>query len=206
MSRREFYTVAGLGTLGIGLASLFSQGCTREMEQEIVKLLLALPEIELVFLINKYRRQNGLSDIPISYKLMAVAKKHVSDLSTYHPEQACGGNLHSWSTNGNWKGGCFDPNNQSTWPIMWDKPKEIANYTWQGEKTCFVEGVGYENAASASTAQGALNAWINSTAGHREVILNQKGPTGDWSCVTWRALGAAYGGGYACAWFGESKD
>ena len=59
------------------------------------------PAADLIAAINQYRQQHGLPAIPASPKLNAVAVAHVQDLATYHPENKCGGNLHSWSSNGN---------------------------------------------------------------------------------------------------------
>lgn len=141
--------------------------------------------------INAYRRENGLPEIPVSDELTQVAKAHVADLATNHPEAACNGNLHSWSNNGNWTGGCYDLNNQATWPLMWDKPREIANYP----------GRGYEISAWASpmiTAEQALAIWQGSTP-HADVILNRA----IWTDYPWGAIGGWAADGYACAWFGQ---
>jgi hypothetical protein len=141
--------------------------------------------------INAYRQANGLAAIPVSDELTQVAKAHVADLAAYHPEEACNGNLHSWSNNGNWTSGCYDSNNQATWPLMWDKPGEIAGYP----------GRGYEISAWASpsiTADQALALWQGS-APHNDVILNQ----GIWADFPWGAMGGWVADGYACTWFGQ---
>lgn len=131
---------------------------------------------ELPNLINDYRDQEGLDKIP---------------LAAYQPHLACNPqNLHSWSSNGNWTAGCFDLNNGATHPIMWNKPKEIANYP----------DIGYEISTSGSgTPSAALAQWKKSSGGHNDVILNK----GGWANRTWRALGAVVLQGYGCAWFGE---
>jgi len=155
-------------------------------------LQAASPAPDLIAAINQYRQQNGLPAIPASPKLNAVAAAHVKDVITYHPEKQCGGNLHSWSSHGNWKGGCYDSKNSSTWPVMWNKPQEIAHYPSKG----------YEISASGvSSAQDSLGLW-KSSAAHCAVILNQ----GMWSSYQWKAVGAAYDGGYACVWFGADAD
>ena len=141
--------------------------------------------------INAYRQANGLAAIPVSAELTKVAKAHVADLVANHPEVACNGNLHSWSNTGNWTGGCYDPANQATWPLMWDKPKEIAGY----------QGNGYEISAwstPAIDAAQALALWQGSPP-HNAVILN-----GDiWADYPWGAIGGWVADGYACAWFGQ---
>jgi len=117
-------------------------------------------------------------------------------LLTYHPDQVPGCNMHSWSNNGPWKGGCFtgaftDAENH----IMWDKPKEIAGYP----------GYGYENMAFASpaiTAAQAVALWTVPGDPHRDVILNQ----GIWANLQWQALGGWVEDTYASVWFGEQVD
>jgi hypothetical protein len=197
LSRRQFIKAAGISAFGVALSSPMFLSCTKEHVEQFVNWIAELPE-----LINDYRKKNGQPEIKLSSKLSAVAMAHVRDLSTYHPEQICGpnGNLHSWSDNGNWQGkygngnwiGCCYPDDHSKKHCMWDKPKEITGY----------QGNGYEIAHhGSSTAQGALNSW-KSSPGHNDVILSK----GDWSNFQWKAIGALYGGGYACAWFGMTPD
>ncbi len=185
ISRRQFLKIVGTGALTFGLSSLFLEGC--DDLDEIVEGLLTT-------LINDYREQHGLPRIPVSSKLTTVALKHVTDLDQYHPENNCGGNLHSWSSHGNWTGGCYDSSNSSTWSIMWDKPKEITGYPTNGYE------IAYWSSGSA-TPQDALDTWKSSPA-HNDVILNQ----GVWANYPWKALGAWVLGNYACAWFGETPD
>ncbi len=127
--------------------------------------------------INAYRVQRGLPEIPVSEELTKVAKAHVADLVANSPEDACGGNLHSWSMTGNWKGGCYNPNDNTTWSIMWDKPKEIAAYP----------GRGYEISAWAEpaiTSAQAIALWQGSPP-HNNVIVNQD----IWVDYQWGAIG-----------------
>jgi len=184
ISRRQFLKVVGTGALTFGLASLFLEGC--DNLQEVVS--------ELSNLINDYRKQNGLPAIPVSSKLNTVAMRHTMDLDQYHPENNCGGNLHSWSTHGSWTGGCYDSNNSATYPIMWNKPKEIANYSSYGYE------IAYWSSGSA-TPQDALNEWKSSPP-HNDVMLNK----GVWASYPWKAIGAWIIGNYACAWFGVDPD
>src|SRR5918997_3933525 len=78
--------------------------------------------------INAYRAAQGLPPIPVSAEMTEVARAHVEDLAANQPEAACGGNLHSWSRQPGWTGGCYDSADAATWPLMWDKPREIAEY------------------------------------------------------------------------------
>ena len=77
-------------------------------------------------MINQYREVSGLPPVAHSAALRRVAEAHAHDLAERHPENGCGGNLHSWSNRGKWKGGCYAPNDSATWPLMWLKPREIA--------------------------------------------------------------------------------
>ena len=153
---------------------------------------------ELVDAINAYRKENDLPAVPISSKLTAVARAHVFDLAKHSPHKACGGNLHAWSKKGKWKGGCYKSDDKTTYPIMWNKPKEIAAY----------EALGFEVAARATRngkphidATAALKLWQNSPP-HRDVLLSR----GIWSQKPWKALGAVHHDGFACAWFGRVAD
>ncbi len=141
---------------------------------------------DLECLINNYRKSKGLPPIPHNAALRKVADTHVKDLAAYHPENQCKGNTHSWSNHGPWKGGCYDPSNSSTYPIMWDKPKEIAGYN----------NYGYEIACQGCTSPAdSLNTWKGSPP-HHDVILNK----GMWS-QAWSGMGAAIYGGYSVVWF-----
>jgi hypothetical protein len=191
MERRSFLRLAGIGVALLGVTPLWLGGC-------------AVPEgvtdqTELAYLINEYRKQNHLPEIPISWRLGLVATLHAADLNTYQPHVACGGqaNLHSWSSHtrwdGQWKACCY-PGDHSNAPCMWEKPKEIAGYS----------GAGYEIAYFGSgngTPQSALASWKQSVL-HNDVILNKA----VWQPHPWKALGAACAGNYACAWFGEVQE
>jgi hypothetical protein len=201
LTRRQFLQAACAGTAGAVFSPLFLSGCTQQSAQDIIEAVI-LAITKLPALINDYREANGLARIPLSSKLTAVAIAHVIDLNTYQPHLACGesGNLHSWSNHGSWtdtpgdggwKGCCYLPDPSHT-QCMWDKPKEIANYSSNG----------YEIAAAGVTGPAdALNSWKTSTL-HNDVILNR----GTWTTFQWQALGAMYGANYACAWFGTTPD
>lgn len=143
-------------------------------------------DVSLEEMINRYRETKGLPPIPHSAALRRVAEAHARDLADRHPEEGCGGNLHSWSNRGNWKGGCYDPDDSGTWPVMWLKPREIA-----GD-----DRYGYEIVCKgAPTPALSLDCWRASRP-HHNVILNR----GTWR-QAWNGMGAAMYGGYAVAWF-----
>ena len=139
---------------------------------------------DLECLINVYRKSKGLPMIPHSLSLEKVAKAHVKDLFTYHPEKKCGGDGHAWSSHGNWKGGCFEKGDAS---VMWLKPKEIAgdnNYGY--EIYCY----------GATSPSDALNCW-KSSSGHLDVILNRA----VWTGFKWTGMAAGSMGFYWVVWF-----
>lgn len=147
---------------------------------------------DLVDELNAYRSERGLEPIAASSALQSVAEAHIADLrggDAVHGE--C--NLHSWSDEGDWSACCYTDDHAEA-DCMWSKPGEIAGYP----------GDGYEIAAESGTcmsAAGALHQWIGSEP-HHAVIVNE----GIWSDSDWQAIGAAVGGGYAVAWFGEEED
>jgi hypothetical protein len=155
--------------------------------------------VELCGLVNAYRKEQGLPEIPLSTAMMTVAAYHIQDMIE-NPE-AIGGacNLHSWSDNPPLWSGCCYTSDHAKAQCMWDKPKEITA-TWGANQ---YKGSGYENsAAGSSSPAGALNQWKGSSA-HNEVILNK----GIWASKSpWPALGCGMAQGYAVLWFGDASD
>ena len=142
---------------------------------------------KLECLINEYRKSVGLKPVPHSSSLEKVAVAHVKDLVLYHPENSCKGNPHSWSKNGKWKGGCYDPDDSTTFVIMWNKPKEIAGDGAYGFEIIHI---------GSTSASGALNSWKNSKD-HNDVITNQ----GVWKSYNWTGMAAGVYAGYYAVWF-----
>lgn len=177
LTRRRFLEVVTAGGLLV-LEPAFAEGADQGPK--------------LVKLINDYRKTKDLPEVPVSPKLTKVAVTHVADFNKYPPPR--GTNLHSWSENGPWKGGIFDLKDKSTHSIMWDKPKEIADY----------QSHGFEISARSSAqlnAERALEIWKMSP-GHNGCILNE----GIWKDLTWQAMGAACEGSFSCVWFGTLAD
>ncbi|RMH73420.1 MAG: CAP domain-containing protein [Cyanobacteria bacterium J007] len=146
-------------------------------------------EVKLFDLVNEYRAENGLPAIRLSKALTLVANRHVLDLA-----ENIGRVTHDWS----------DASFSNNPNVMWNAPQRFnTDYP----------GLGYENVMGYPgfngpdmTAEVALDGWKNSTEGHRQVILNQPGPNGDWSQRNWNALGVGIYEGYAVLWFGEEGD
>jgi uncharacterized protein YkwD len=142
-------------------------------------------ERKLYKLINKYRKSLGLSKIPFSKSLSYVAHKHVVDLA-----DKIGYLTHAWSS-------CkYNGGDSKTWPCMWDKPRQLTNYSGDGFE-CAQGGYG----AYTPSAEGALSGWKSSKA-HHAVIINQ----GTWKSITWKALGVGLYKNYAVIWFGREAD
>jgi uncharacterized protein YkwD len=149
--------------------------------------------------INAYRQALGLTAIPLSPQLTAVAQAHVQDLianSTTDPNYTGAGCVpHSWSGQGPWTGGCYKYEDASSYPIMWDKPGEIAGYGGMGFEIL------YGSNGTTATAAGALQAW-QADAPHNDVIVNQ----GVWQDISWQAMGVWIQDGWAAVWFGVATD
>lgn len=159
----------------------------------------AAPNDDLYAAINAYRQGLGLPAIPLSPQLTDVARAHVQDLianfATDPNYTGAGCIPHGWSSQGAWTGGCYRSDDPSTFPIMWTKPGEIANYPGDGFEILFGP------ATPAANAAEALQAW-QSDAPHNDVIVNK----GIWENHPWQAIGVWVEGEWAAVWFGESAD
>lgn len=168
--------------------------------EEFAELLIygfSPEEADLYLLLNAYREDMGLPKLSLSKSLSIVARTHVKDSNTYHPEnwkdiRGIQANLHSWSYNGNWKGVNYTPDHHYA-ELMWSKPSELTSYT----------GNGYEISVWTSSDYlspgGALKSWQGSS-GHNEVILG----SGTWSDL--KTVGIGIEGSYAHVWFGKDPD
>lgn len=154
---------------------------------------------DLYTAINAYRQTLGLTAIPLSPQLTAVAQAHVQDLianSTTDPNYTGPGCVpHSWSSQGAWTGGCYKYADASSYPIMWNKPGEISGYPGMGFEILFGSN------GTAVTATGALQAW-QADGPHNDVIVNQ----GVWKDINWGAIGVWVQDGWAAVWFGVQSD
>ncbi len=142
-------------------------------------------ESNLYQLVNQYRIQNGLPQIPLSKSLTLVANRHVRDLA-----ENIGFLAHGWSD-------CrYDPNNSNTSHCIRTAPQRL--------KTAY-PGRGYENGYGSLqgnvTAVSALKSWKKGSL-HDAVILNQ----GVWRNHPWKALGIGIYKGFSVLWFGEETE
>jgi hypothetical protein len=149
-------------------------------------------ELSLYNLVNSYRKQNGLAEVPLSQNLCYVAKLHVNDLQYNRPDTAnC--NLHSWSSNGNWLECCYG-NDKFNNSCMTSKPKELTSYPGKAYEIAFWESVDAMPAI-------VLDLWKTSSASN-EMILNKS----IWKDTHWKACGVGVLKGYAVLWLGPDED
>lgn len=146
-------------------------------------------ERELVKIVNEYRASKKLPPIKFSKSLAHVAQIHAKDMAEFPAVGKC--IAHSWSPNGSWNPCCYTIDHKQA-QCMWDKPRELTNFT----------GNGYENAAlGVNTAKDALKAW-KSDAPHNDVIINKS----IWQRYKWKSIGVGMYKGYACMWVSDVED
>lgn len=149
-------------------------------------------EIKLYNLINEYRKQKRLPKIPLSKSLTFVAQTHSRDLMDNDPVKGnCNG--HSWSSKGNWTSCCYTPDHKEK-ECMWNKPKELTNYTSNGYEISYFSSAG-------ATPEQALSIWQKSK-GHNPLLIN----SGIWKEDQWNAIGIGIYKNYATVWFGVEVD
>lgn len=165
------------------IAALQAQGLTEK-------------EAKLYYDINAYRESLGLQKLSFSKSLTTVARTHVVDANAYDPKdqvdaRGVQGNLHSWSSHGNWTPVVYTGDHLYA-SAMWSKPRELTSY----------QGNGFENSAWSSgllTPEVALDLWQHSE-GHNAVMTTQ----GAWSDL--KTMGVGIDGSYAFVWFGKDAD
>lgn len=142
--------------------------------------------------INQLLKEYDQKALKLSASLSYVAKVHVNDLLTNHPDTSiC--NLSSWSNKGSWTACCYNPYvvNQD---CMWDKPKELTNYPYRG-----YEIAGYFE--EAFTADSVIDLW--SKEGE---VINMLTAEGEYSKKEWVCMGVGMNSNYVSVWFGQRAD
>jgi uncharacterized protein YkwD len=158
---------------------------------------LSPAEKSLATLINAYRREKKLPEIPVSRSLTYVAQIHVRDLMQYYRQNnRC--NMHSWSDHGSWSSCCYTADHRKA-SCMWNKPRELTSYTGDGYEIAFYSN--YPYSTPADFAMDILKGWKKSPA-HNEIIINRN----KWKTSDWKAMGVGVYGDYAVVWFGEEAD
>jgi hypothetical protein len=165
--------------------------------KHLPEICLSPTEIELYRLINEYRVQKGLPEVKLSASLCFVARTHAKDQTdNFKDGNRC--NMHSWSKNTAWSSCCYTPDHKKA-KCMWDKPRELTNYTGDGFEISFYTT--YPYSSPAAFAKDALDGWKKSP-GHNEIIMNKS----IWKNVKWQAIGIGVYGEYADVWFGKEED
>lgn len=141
-------------------------------------------EQELFRIVNEYRTQNNLPEVPLSSALSVVANRHLLDL-----EKNVKSMTHGWSN-------CpYDIKDQSTWNCVFTAPQRLGtDYAGRGYENL------YHNFMQPATPALALEAWKKSPL-HNSLMLNLSFFKDD----VYDACGIAIRGNYAALWFGSSK-
>lgn len=142
-------------------------------------------EQQLANLINQYRKENKLSEIPISKSLSVLANRHLLDLQINVKYLT-----HGWSN-------CpYDIKNKETWNCVMEAPKRL-NVDFNGNG---FENL-YRNLNANATPALALEGWKKSPL-HNSLLLN----LGTWTSQNWEAIGISIRGQFAAVWFGTSNS
>jgi len=154
-------------------------------EKKCVGDEISAQEKELFRIVNEYRAQNGLAQIPLSEPLSIVANRHLLDLT-----------INIKSISHGWSNCPYDISNQSSWKCVFESPKRLnVNYA----------GSGYENLyrknGGAATPALALEAWKKSEL-HNSLILNLN----LFKDTKFDAFGISVSGEYCALWFGSAAD
>ncbi len=161
------------------------------------EIRLTPTEIELYKQICEYRVQKGLPEVKLSKSLCLVARTHAQDqTANFKYGSRC--NLHSWSEKGNWLSCCYTPDHKKA-QCMWDKPRELTNYSGNGYEISFYSTYRFDSTEAA--AKDILDGWKKSP-GHNDMIINKN----TWKDVVWKAMGIAVLGDFANVWVGEETD
>lgn len=181
------------------ICSFFPTLHSRAQEQKIFDVKITAEELKLYELITAYRKSKKLAAIPLSRSLTYVAQEHCKDLAINKPDLKKNCNAHSWSDKGAWSKCCYTPDHKQA-QCMWDKPKELTNYTDNGfEIACGSSDPMYKE--FVMSADYALESWKKSVH-HNNVIINKD----KWKDSNWNAIGIGIYNGFAVVWFGKSID
>jgi len=160
--------------------------------------IMTSKEEELFNLLNDYRKQNNLAAISYSPSLTKVAQMHAKDIVENSPDLG-GGNVHSWSDKGPWRAVKYTDDHKQA-ALMWSKPSELTDYKEPGFEISHAY-VGNARKTTETKPKAALEGWKRSS-GHNDVIIEKS----IWKGKNFQALGIGIYKGYACCWFGKSKD
>ncbi len=149
-------------------------------------------ELNLFDRINMIRTDYDKKEIQLSSSLSYVAKLHVNDLETNHPDTSiC--NSSSWSDKGTWSPCCY--NSYVLNPdCMWDKPNELTPYPYRGYELVTYFEDEFDN-------DSIVNLWSDS-----KEVLDMILTRGNHEKKNWICGGVAIGNNYISLWFGQRRD
>lgn len=163
------------------VAQIKCEGALILTEKKCVGDEISPSEKELYRIVNEYRAQNNLPQIPISEALSVLANRHLLDISL---------NIKSF-THG-WSNCPYNINDNDTWDCVFEAPKRLkVGYNDKGYENLF-----RYNGGNATPAL-ALAAWKKSPM-HNGLILNLE----SWKNIKFDAFGIAINGNFAAIWFG----
>jgi hypothetical protein len=172
--------------------SLTGQSTVRQGKPVPSGFCIREPEMELYRMINDYRREASLPEIPLSRSLCYVAMLHAKDIYLNHPDQGpC--KVHSWSDKGFWLPFCY-PRDETKKATVWDKPRELTSYPSRAYEIVY-----WEN--NQLVPDTIMMVW--ETEEYFNSFLKN---FGKWQGMNWNAIGIAIYENYACAWFGDAAD
>jgi hypothetical protein len=149
-------------------------------------------ELKLAALINQIREDYDTKKLQLSASLSFVAKLHVEDLYSNHPDTSiCG--LSSWSDKGGWKACCYNKYVLDE-DCMWAKPRELTSYPYRGyELVTYLE--------DDFTIDTIIKIW----SGTKEV-LDMILAKGNYESKKWVCMGIGVNKDYVSLWFGQRTD
>jgi len=149
-------------------------------------------EFKLYELINAHREEHGLKKISLSSSLSYVARTHVIDLYTNHPDTSiC--NLNSWSDKGTWTPCCHNKYVPQE-DCVRDKPRELSNYSGDGYELTYAE--------IFNTHPDTVFRFWKKIDEANDFLLNK----GQWEDESWKAMGVGIYKNYAVLWMGQRSD
>lgn len=186
--RSSFPIIGSLFILLFAFSSFAQNQCSGEQlftQKNCAGDEISSEEQQLVNLINQYRKENKISEIPISKSLSALANRHLLDLQINVKYLT-----HGWSN-------CpYDIRNKETWNCVMEAPKRL---------NIDFNGIGFENLYRNLNANAtpilALEGWKKSPL-HNSLILNLE----NWNSQSWEAIGVSIRGQFAAIWVGTSNS
>ncbi|MDP2424505.1 MAG: hypothetical protein U1C46_09925 [Bacteroidales bacterium] len=175
-----------------------SKTLTEDADYYSKEVCLNQEEAALFDELNRYRLENGLPIIALSYSLTQVAQLHCRDLARHEPHKKKNCNLHSWTQNGPWSACCYSSDHKRA-ACMWNKPRELTLYPAEGYEIAFYSSFPYNN--PHDYAMDAISNWSQSH-GHNNVMINRL----NWENLQWMAMGVGFYQGYSTIWLGTVPD